>query len=64
MITCRLKEIIDEEEISVRWLSLRCGVSVRSLYRYINEERIPDLLIASKIAESLGVGIEDIWRFY
>ncbi len=64
MITCRLKDILDEEEISVRWLSLRCGVSVRSLYRYINEERIPDLLIASKIAESLGARVDDIWRFY
>lgn len=64
MMTCRLKEILDNAEISVRWLSLRCGISVRSLYRYINGERIPDLLSARKIAESLDVEVDDIWRFF
>lgn len=63
MMTCNLKNILENADMSVRYLSIRTGVSVRSLYRYINRERIPDLLTAIKIAESLDVTVDDIWKF-
>ena len=55
-----LRKILEEKGVSYRKLADVVGIAQSSIYRYING-RVPQLDIAIKISEYLGVKIEDIW---
>lgn len=51
---------MDLYKIDVETLAASCGVPMRTMYRYITGEAIPQVHIAIRIAQSLNVSLDEI----
>jgi len=60
-LNCRLKEILLEHGRDQRDLAGAIGVSRTSVTLYANEKAEPKISVALRIAEELGVSVEEIW---
>lgn len=58
---CRLKEILEEEGRTQKWLCGKTGVTTTTMTSLVTKKRLPTLPVAYRIAKTLGVKIEDIW---
>lgn len=56
-----LLRIRKDKGISRQALTQAANISLRTLRRYENGIRVPDVLCAIKIAEALEVEVRDIW---
>ena len=63
MITSNLKEIRTEKNISQQELSEQTGISVRCIRYYENLTRIPSILNAYRLSETLETTIQDIFPY-
>lgn len=59
-----LKDVIEEYGVPVQELAEETGISVASLYRYINDEVVPPVDKAILLADYLDYNVEDIWYFF
>jgi transcriptional regulator with XRE-family HTH domain len=57
----RLKEILKEKGIKQRELIEMAGLSEPNISRYVNQQRIPSVYNAVKIAKALTMAVEDIF---
>lgn len=57
----QLKEILEEEGRTQKWLCGKTGVTTTTMTSLVNKKRLPTLPVAYKIAKALGRKIEDIW---
>lgn len=55
----RIKLILEEKRISQNELHRRTGISQSYISDLINNKRIPHTPTLAKIAEALGVGLDD-----
>ena len=55
-----IRAIRRSKGLSVKALARMVGVSAMSIYRYETGHRIPDVDVAAKIADNLGVTIEEL----
>ena len=46
--------------VSVKTLADAAGVSPMSIYRYETAHRMPDILVAAKIAKALGCTVDEL----
>jgi DNA-binding XRE family transcriptional regulator len=60
-VTSRLKEIIDDRGLKQGYIAERVGVRQSTISEVVRGKRLPTLPVALKIADVLGVRIEDIW---
>ena len=58
---CKLKEILEEEGRTQKWLCQKAGVTTTTMTSLVTRKRLPTLPVAYRIAKVLGVKIEDIW---
>ena len=57
-----LKQVLKERGISQVWLAKQIGVSDRQVRYWCSGERLPSIIYAVKVAETLGVEVEKIWN--
>lgn len=55
-----LKHMMYEQQITYEELANRVQTTTVSIYRYVNNQRIPNLYMAAKLANALGVNVEDL----
>lgn len=60
---CRLREILKAQRKTQTWLRETIGVNKSTVNDIVNEKHLPSLPVAVRIAEVLGVSVEDIWYF-
>ncbi|WP_129690954.1 helix-turn-helix transcriptional regulator [Gottfriedia acidiceleris] len=60
-VKTRLKVIMVERGISQTALSKKLGISMAALKSLVNGRSFPQLPLALKIADELGLKVEDIW---
>lgn len=60
LVECKLKEILDDRGIMIKWLAERSGVNRNTIHSYING-KTPSLDKAYSIAKTLGLSVYDIW---
>lgn len=58
---CYLKPILSERGINNRQLAGNTGLTEAAISRYVNGNRVPNVLDAIKIANLLGVKVGEIW---
>jgi DNA-binding XRE family transcriptional regulator len=58
---CKLKELLNDTNTSSRALSKNAGISVQQVMNIVHGKSVPKLYTASRIANSFGVSIGDIW---
>lgn len=51
----KLKEVREKNGLTQSQISSICGISVMSYFRYENDERLPNVVVAIRIAEALGI---------
>jgi putative transcriptional regulator len=56
----RLKEILEKQHLSQRWLAERCGFSVQSVNNWCQQKNEPSLKTLALIAKVLKVKIADL----
>ena len=61
MKNMKLKEAIKEQGRLIRWIARRTGISISSVYSYVEGYRNPSLNNALKIAEVLGLPVEKLF---
>lgn len=61
LIGQRLKKLIDESGMSKQEFADKIGVQYQTVFRWINGERLPDLPMALKIMQILGVDKEKLF---
>lgn len=54
----RLRQIMDEEQISQSELARRVGISPSSVFQYLTADGIPSLPNAARIADALSVSLD------
>jgi putative transcriptional regulator len=59
----RLREIIKKQGRTQKWLCEQVGVNKSTMTDLVNEKHLPSLPVAIRIAETLGVIVEEIWYF-
>lgn len=57
----KLKLVRTSKNITQSALATKCGISVRTLIRYENGEREPDVYTAIRLAEALGTTVEELF---
>lgn len=55
-----IEKIRLKKGLTRRELSMACGITESSIYRYERKGRIPDLVTAVKISKALGCRAEDL----
>lgn len=60
-VKTRLKVIMVERGISQTAFSKKLGISMAALNSLVNGRSFPQLPLALKIADELGLKVEDIW---
>jgi putative transcriptional regulator len=60
-LECRLKEILEDEGRTQKWLCKKVEVSTATMTSLVTRKRIPTLPVAYRIAKALNKKIEDIW---
>ncbi|MGG3874861.1 helix-turn-helix transcriptional regulator [Brevibacillus laterosporus] len=61
-MNCRLKLILVERKIKQREFAKQIGIGEAHFSRIVTGTIIPTLDIAFRIAEALGLKVEDIWE--
>lgn len=59
-ITTRIKEVRENTGVTQRYVSEQSGVDVHQLSRYENGHQIPSVESLQRIAQALGVSMEDL----
>ena len=54
----RIKDLLEVRKMTQKELSKKVGISEQSMSRYINNKRIPDVILCDKIARILGVTVD------
>ena len=63
IITNRLKEILDNKKITGYKMAKDLGFSNQQVYQtFIKPDYVPSLRSAYRIANYLGLAVDDIWR--
>lgn len=62
MIKSKLKEILIEKNITQRELAKKVGITESAVSRFINKNRIPTGENMLKIANILGVKVEELYK--
>jgi len=57
-----LRALLSSHNVSQKELAEKIGTTETSMSRYVNGERKPNIEVAVKIANALGVGIEELVR--
>jgi len=60
-LECRLKEILDSRGMKQTFLAKKVGISNGTLSLIVRGKSVPTLPVALRIAEELGMKVEDIW---
>jgi putative transcriptional regulator len=60
-IICKVKYYRTFEGLSQRELALLSGTAASTICEIESGKRIPNVLLAVKIARALGVPVEDLW---
>lgn len=60
-IKCDLDKIMKQQGRTQKWLSQQVDVSMATISILKQGKRPPTLLVALRIASTLGVSVEDIW---
>lgn len=63
MVKNRLKEILEERGIKQTWLAKQVGVTRQTMSNLINNRFCPSLDIAFKIANVLGLKLDDVFYY-
>lgn len=63
IFSTRIKERMKEKNISQQDLALLSGISKYNISRYINAERLPDLYVATRLAETLDCSVNYLLGF-
>jgi len=58
-----LNEILEERGIKKKWLADRIGVTPTTITIICKGDSVPTLKVALKIADVLGLTVEDIWGY-
>lgn len=61
-IGSKIKDLCSDNDISVRELSKRVGVSDTALYNYTNDRSYPNAQVLYDIAQYFGVTMESFWQ--
>lgn len=56
-----LKKVLFEIEKSNRWLAKEVGADETGISLIVNGKRIPSLLMSMRIAQVIGVSVEELW---
>lgn len=56
----RIKEVLDEKEITQTWLAEKLGKSYNMVNGYVQNRQQPRLEVLFKIANILEVGVKDL----
>lgn len=59
----RLREVLKKQGRSQKWLCEKVGVNKSTMTELVNEKHLPSLPVAIRIAQTLGVIVEEIWYF-
>lgn len=59
-ITTRIKAVRENTGVTQRYVSEQSGVDVHQLSRYENGHQIPSVESLQRIAQALGVSMEDL----
>ena len=54
----RIKDLLKVRKMTQKELSKKVGISEQSMSRYINNKRIPDVILCDEIARILGVTVD------
>ena len=64
MIRCKLPELLGRRRMKIKELSIKTGISYRSLLRMYNEEKVEiNIDHIAKICEALECGISDLYEY-
>ena len=63
MVKNRLKKILEERGIKQTWLAEQVGVTRQTMSNLINNRFCPSLDIAFKIANVLGLKLDDVFYY-
>jgi putative transcriptional regulator len=63
LVKNRLKEILEERGIKQTWLAEQVGVTRQTMSNLINNRFCPSLDIAFKIANVLGLKLDDVFYY-
>lgn len=61
-IGSKIKDLCSDNDISVRELAHRVGISDTSLYNYVNDRSYPNCQTLYDIAQYFGVTMESFWK--
>lgn len=61
-ITCHLKNVCEQKEISIYSLSKTTGIHANQIYTYSKNQAIPGMKTALVIAEAVGEDVNTIWE--
>lgn len=56
----RIKEVLEEKELTQRWLTLKLGKSYNMVNSYVQNRRQPSIKNLYAIAEILNVDVKDL----
>ena len=56
----RIKDLLEVKKMSQRELAKKVGTTEQTISRYINNKRIPDVIICDNIARALGTTVDFI----
>ena len=56
-----LKAYMELRGVDIRWLCNRSGVSLKSMYRYLNGETLPNVADAKAIADALRCSLDALY---
>jgi DNA-binding XRE family transcriptional regulator len=62
MKNIKLKEAIKEQGRSMKWVAMKAEICEPSLYSYVSGKRNPSINNALKIAEVLGLPVEQLFE--
>ena len=48
-------------EVDVRWLCNRSGINLKTMYRYLREETLPNIADAKAMADALGCTLDALY---
>lgn len=68
LVKCFMEKVLENlrvvrtsKNIMQSALAKECGISVRTLIRYENGERLPDVVTALRLARALGTTVEELF---
>ncbi|MDN4073640.1 helix-turn-helix transcriptional regulator [Fictibacillus terranigra] len=61
-IECKLEDLIKERGLKKGYISEKAGISRATLTLILKGTSLPTLPVAFKIAEVMGLSVEEIWQ--